>query len=101
MGISISLMGPQCAFSTSNCVDVRTSAVASSLINGIGPGVGTFLSPVIYTNLTNAIVEGSTNFRYQFVAFVALGFAAILAVFTTLRAIKEKAGQAESVPGNA
>jgi MFS family permease len=100
-GVSISLLGPQCIFSSSNCVDVRSSAVASSLINGLGPGIGSFLSPVIFTNLTNAIVPNSTNFRYQFVSVVALGLAVILAGLTALRAKRRKAGRVESVRSGA
>jgi sugar phosphate permease len=100
-GVSISLLGPQCIFSSSNCVDVRSSAVASSLINGLGPGMGSFLSPVIFTNLTNAIVPNSTNFRYQFVSVVAMGLAVILAALTALRAKRRKAGRVESVRSGA
>jgi MFS family permease len=100
-GVSISLLGPQCIVASSNCVDMRSSAVASSLINGLGPGLGTFLSPVIFTNLTNAIVADSTNFRYQFVGFVALGLAVILAAVTALRDRRKKAGPVESVRGSA
>lgn len=85
VGMSMSMLGPQCVFSSSNCVDENTSAVAASLINGIAPGIGSFLSPIIITNLTTAIAGESTNFRYQFVAFVAFACAAILAALTTLR----------------
>ncbi len=97
VGISISMLGPQCVFAASNCVDVRTSAVAASLVNGIAPGLGMFLSPVIYTNLTTAIAGESTNYRYQFVAIVALAMAAVLAVLTTLRARRKKAVSAGGI----
>ncbi len=100
VGISISMLGPQCVFSASNCVDVHTSAVAASLVNGIAPGVGTFLSPVIITNLTTAIAGESTNYRYQFAAFVALALGAVLAVLTTMRAKRKGRVRAESVKIN-
>lgn len=89
-GVSISMLGPQCIYSASHYVDEHSSAVASALINGIAPGVGSFLSPVIFTNLTTAIAGSSTNFRYQFVAVTALGFGVILAVLTAVRANREK-----------
>lgn len=84
-GASLSLIGPHCVVAVSNCVDKRTSALATSLITGLAPGLGSFLSPVIFTTLTTAIAGDSTNYRYQFVAFVALACAVILTVFMSLR----------------
>jgi MFS family permease len=81
-GMSSAMIGAQCNFAASHHVDERSSALAASLINGLAPGLGGFLSPVIFTNLTNAIVKDSTNFRYQFVAFFALACGIALAIIT-------------------
>lgn len=80
-GASMSLIGPLCVVAVSHCVDKRTSALATSLVTGLAPGLGSFLSPVIFTNLTTALGGESTNFRYQFVAFTALVFGIVLVVF--------------------
>ena len=93
VGISISMLGPQCVFAASNCVDEHTSAVAASMVNGIAPGVGSFLSPVIITNLTIHLAGESTNYRYQFVAFIALALAAVLAVLTIVRSKRQASAQ--------
>ena len=97
VGISISMLGPQCVFSASNCVDEQTSAVAASMVNGIAPGVGSFLSPVIVTNLTTHLAGESTNFRFQFVAVFAVAFAVVLAVLTMMRSKKQAGNPAESI----
>lgn len=72
MGTSMPCLGPQCLLSISKRVDDSTSAIASSMANGIAPGLGSFLSPIVITNFTVAVAGNNTNFRYQFVAFVAL-----------------------------
>ena len=85
MGTSMPCLGPQCLLSISKRVDDSTSALASSMANGVAPGLGSFLSPIIITNLTVWMAGNNTNFRYQFVAFVALGFAAIIFVLNKHR----------------
>ena len=97
-GISISMLGPQCIYSASHHVDATTSALASSLINGLAPGLGSFLSPVIFTNLTTAIAGESTNFRYQFVAFFSLACGIVLAVLTAMRTKRARNTAAADVP---
>lgn len=84
-GAAMSLIGPHCVVAVAHCVDARTSALATSLITGLAPGLGSFLSPVIFTNLTVAIYGESTSFRYQFVAFTALACAILLAIFMSFR----------------
>ena len=96
-GVSLSIVGPQCIISSAGHVDKRSSALASSLINGLAPGFGNFLSPIIFTNLTDAIVKDSTVFRYQFVAFFALACAAVLAVVTYARARRARLSLTEAV----
>jgi MFS family permease len=88
-GMSISIIIPQCLFSTSNRVDASNSAAATSIVNCILPGIGGFLSPGVFTNLTTALAGESTKFRFQFVGFVALAFG-ILLVFTTIRRTKRE-----------
>ena len=88
MGTSMPCLGPQCLLAISKRVDDSTSALASSMANGVAPGLGSFLSPIIITNLTVWLAGNNTNFRYQFVAFVALGCAVILFVLNKYRAKK-------------
>lgn len=83
VGSSISILIPQCLFSTSNRVNASNSAASTAIVNCILPGTGGFLSPVVFTNLTTAIGGESTNFRYEFVGVVSLIFGIIL-IFTTL-----------------
>lgn len=96
-GISISMLGPQCIFSASHHVDKNSSALASSLINGLAPGLGSFLSPVIFTNLTTALAGNNTNFRYQFVAFFVLACGIAVAVMTYRRGKKEKTSVTQTI----
>jgi len=80
-GASLSLFMPRCFFNTSNLTDPTNSATATMLIACIAPGGGSFLSPVIMTNLTMLLGGDSTQFRYQFTAFVCL----VLAVLTFIK----------------
>ena len=89
LGMALSVIGPYCVIAVSRYVDTSTSAFATSLITGFAPGIGGFLSPVVLTNLTDVLVKDSTNFRYQFVAFLALACGIILAVVTVRRRGRE------------
>lgn len=89
IGISTSLCLSQCIFSTSNVVDPTNSALAATFLSCVAPGSGGFLSPVIFTNITQALVKDSTSFRYQFVGIAALLVAAVC-FLTTLRREKRK-----------
>lgn len=82
-GASISILIPQCLFSTSNRVNASNSAASTAIVNCILPGIGGFLSPVVFTNLTTALGGESTNFRYEFVGIVSLVFGIVL-IFTTI-----------------
>jgi MFS family permease len=90
VGASMSLIGPHCVVAVSHCVDARTSALATSLITGLAPGLGSFLSPVIFTNLTTAIAGESTNYRYQFIGCTALLAGAVVVVIQEYREKKAK-----------
>jgi MFS family permease len=90
-GASLSLIGPHCVVAVAHCVEARTSALATSLVTGLAPGLGSFLSPVIFTNLTTAIAGESTSFRYQFVALFALACAAVLIVYMVFREKRKSA----------
>ncbi len=89
-GTAISLMIPQCLFSVAGCVNRSNSASATAIANCIMPGLGGFLSPVVFTNLTIAIGGESTSFRYGFVAVVSLIAAAVVAGLTARRAKRFK-----------
>jgi MFS family permease len=71
-GMSLSFCLPQCIVSSSNYIDPTNSALASTLLARVAPGLGGFLSPVLFTNLTLALGEESTAFRFQFVGIVSL-----------------------------
>lgn len=85
MGMSMPCLGPQCILSISKRVDDSTSALATSLANGIAPGIGSFLSPVIITNLTVHLAGNNTNFRYMFTGILALICGAVLFVLNKYR----------------
>ncbi|HHT16712.1 MAG TPA: MFS transporter [Papillibacter sp.] len=93
-GMAMSLLVPQVLFGTSNCVSVENSAVATALVNSVMPGIGGYLSPIVFTNLTEAIRPGSTVFRFAFVGGVALLAAAAVAFVAYLRLKRGRAGQA-------
>lgn len=89
IGTATSLCLPQCIFSTSNVLDPTNSALASTFLSCVAPGSGGFLSPVVFTNITQAIVRDSTSFRYQFVGIIAL-LAGIVYLFSTFRREKRR-----------
>ena len=77
VGTSGSLCPAQCIFSSSRVLDPTNSAVAATFLSSVAPGSGGFLSPIIFTNITQALVPDSTAFRYQFVGVAALVVAAV------------------------
>ena len=92
-GLSISFCLPQCIVAASKFIDPSNSAMASTLLASVAPGLGGFLSPVIITNLTLALGGESTAFRYQFVGIVALvsGAAYILITLRSRKRLKPDA----------
>jgi MFS family permease len=89
-GMAVSMLLPQCLLSTSNIVDPSNSATATMYLSSIAPGSGGFLSPVVFTNITQLLVKDSTQFRYQFVGFVALGIGILLLLNTLRREKRQK-----------
>ncbi len=88
-GLTLSLFNPWCIFGVSVNSDPTNSAVTSVIISAIAPSAGGFLSPVVFTNITNALVPGATDFRYRFVSCCALGIAVL--IFLRNRIVKKKA----------
>ena len=89
-GTAMSMMLPQCMFSTSKVVNENTSALATSLTSCIAPGLGGFFSAMVFTNITEALYGDSTVMRYRFTAVVALVFAALLLILVTYRSRRAK-----------
>lgn len=92
VGMTLSLVTPQLLVAVANIVDESNSAMATSLVTCIAPGLGGFFSPIVFTNLTQAIAGDSTNFRYQFVGIFCLIVGAIVTVITRAR-IKRAAAE--------
>ena len=82
IGASFSVNAPQCVVAISKRVDSRTSALPTAIIASLAPCVGGFLSPVVFTNVTEALYGSSTNARYQFTAFASLAMCVIFLVLT-------------------
>jgi MFS family permease len=86
VGMTMSMIVPQCMFDISMRVDETNSATATMLFSSIAPGLGGFLSSVIFTNLTVLLGGESTQFRYQFVGYISLAVAVFVFVNTRRRA---------------
>ena len=84
-GMAMSMMLPQCMFSTSRVVRESNSALATSLTSCIAPGFGGFFSAMVFTNITHALYGDSTVLRYRFVAIVALVMAVLFFLLVTYR----------------
>ena len=69
---------PRCIFNVSNITDPTNSATATMLVVSVAAGAGSYLSPIIMTNITLLLGGDSTRFRYQFTAFVCIAFAVVL-----------------------
>ena len=85
-GAALSLYMPRCIFNVSNLTDPTNSATATMLIICIAPGGGSFLSPIVMTNLTMLFGGDSTRYRYQFTAFACLALAALTFIKSILDA---------------
>ena len=84
-GLSLSIMLPHCIYVVSTLVDDSTSSsTATALISIAAPSMGSFMSPIIITNVTTALFGESTVARYRFIGFFVLVLAILLAVLTTL-----------------
>jgi MFS family permease len=85
-GLSLSLMLPRCIYSVSTLVDANTSATATVIVSSVAPSLGGFLSPLVFTNLTEALFGESTVKRFLFVGLVALAYGVVIALITLTRA---------------
>lgn len=90
-GCSISMFQPWSTYGVSVYSDPTNSAITSVIISSIAPSSGGFLSPVFFTNVTNALRPDSTIFRYRFAAVFILVFGAI--VFLVNRLVKRKTAE--------
>lgn len=95
-GASVSLCLSQCIFSASNRLDPTNSATGATILSTVAPGIGGFLSPIIFTNVTQWLGGDSTRFRFQFVAFCAL-LVAVVFFLGSLRRSKGSKVRAEAV----
>ena len=93
-GMSLSLMLPRCVYAVSTLVDTSNSAAATVIITSVAPSAGSFLSPLVLTNLTVVLAGESTVFRYLFVAGIALVLGIVITLITLRGAKAEKAGLA-------
>jgi len=91
-GMSLSIMIPRCIYMVSTlATDKSISATATALVSVVAPSSGSFLSPIIFTNITTALFGNSTAARYRFVGFFVLAVAIAIAAITT--AGKKKASR--------
>ena len=90
-GASISMFNPWATYGVSVYSDPTNSAITSVIISSIAPSSGGFLSPVFFTNVTNALRPDSTIFRYRFAAVFVLIFGAVL--FLVNRLTKRKTAE--------
>ena len=83
-GCSISMFQPWSTYGVSVYSDPTNSAITSVIISSIAPSSGGFLSPVFFTNVTNALSPDSTVFRYRFAAIFVLVFGAVIFLINRL-----------------
>jgi MFS family permease len=97
VGMTVSMIIPQCMFNISNVVDETNSSTSTMLFSSIAPGTAGFLSSIIFTPLTEALGNRTTEFRFQFVGIVSLALAALIFLNTVRRARKKGSVKAEQV----
>ena len=84
-GGSLSFIFPYLLLSVGGSVDPAISVMTSSMIISVGPNLGSFVSPVIITNLAGAVIGDTAGSRFQLAAVIAVLSAAVLAVSTFRR----------------
>lgn len=79
-GGSLSLIFPYFLVTIANRVDPSISVISSSLIVSVGPNLGSFLSPMILTNLSTPLFGSSVAHRFLLSAILSLLLAAVLLI---------------------
>lgn len=79
-GGSLSLIFPYFLIAIAGKVDASISVISSSLILSVGPNFGSFVSPMILTNLSGVIFGSAVSARFLLAALVALFMAILLVV---------------------
>ena len=74
-----------------NVVDATNSSNSTMIFSSIAPGTAGFLSSLIFTPLTSAFGNETTEFRFLFVGLVSLAVAVLVFINTTRRARKRSA----------
>ncbi len=77
-GGSLSLIFPYFLVTIAGQVDASISVISSSLILSVGPNFGSFVSPMILTNLSGIIFGGAVANRFLLSAIVATVMAVLL-----------------------
>lgn len=77
-GGSLSLIFPYFLIAIAGKVDASVSVISSSLILSVGPNLGSFVSPMILTNLSNAVFGPVVAARFLLAAIAAIVMAVLL-----------------------
>ena len=77
-GGSLSLIFPYFLIAISGKVDASVSVISSSLILSVGPNFGSFVSPMILTNISNAVFGPVVAARFLLAAIAAIVMAVLL-----------------------
>lgn len=77
-GGSLSLIFPYFLIAIAGKVDASVSVISSSLILSVGPNLGSFVSPMILTNLSNAVFGPVVAARFLLAAIAAIAMAILL-----------------------
>ncbi|MDR0862532.1 MAG: MFS transporter [Oscillospiraceae bacterium] len=81
VGMSMSTLVPQCNFAVGELSTPVTSVVATLLLCSVSPSLGGFLSPVIFTNATEAMFGDVTASRFGFMGALSLALGVVLTVW--------------------
>lgn len=79
-GGSLSFIFPYLLVTTGDKMEPAVSVISTSLIICIGPNLGSFVSPVIVTNLASALGFSTVSGRFLTAAMLALAVAVLLVV---------------------
>lgn len=77
-GGSLSLIFPYFLIAIAGKVDASVSVISSSLILSVGPNFGSFVSPMILTNISNALFGPVVAARFLLAAIAAIVMAVLL-----------------------